>query len=165
MRGIIVFIINFLGWKRDFQDDIAVFNPVTLLVRRFLTQSTGVSRFQTWIEFNEVGYLRRLLNLLHESLQSLSESEWSRSFKRHWRLANSLKCLVVFDMNPMQSGTSRLKSVHIQHAWISICIKVDIVLGFRLFKENALVFLRLLKLSLLQDFGDDTRIQIFPFLS
>jgi hypothetical protein len=68
-------------------------------------------------------------------------------------------------MNPMQSGTSRLKSVHIKHTRISICIKVDIVLSFRLFKENALVFLRLLKLSLLQDFGDDTRIQIFPFLS
>ena len=75
LRRIIIFIVDFLSGKRYFQDYIAIFNPITLLVSGFLTQGTGVSRLQTRIQFNKISYLRRLLHLLHKSLESLSESE------------------------------------------------------------------------------------------
>jgi hypothetical protein len=74
LRRIIIFIVDFLSRKGYFEDDIAVFNPVTLLVTGLLTQRTCVSRFQTWIKFDKISYLRRLLHLLHKSLESLSES-------------------------------------------------------------------------------------------
>jgi hypothetical protein len=75
LRRIIIFIVDFLSRKRYFQDNIAVFNPITLLVTGFLTQRTCVSRLQTRIKFDKICYLRRLLHLLHKSLESLSESE------------------------------------------------------------------------------------------
>jgi hypothetical protein len=75
LRRIIIFIVNLLCRKRYFQNYIAIFNSVTLLVTRFLPHSSIISRFQTRVKFDKITYLRCLLHILHKCLQSLSKSK------------------------------------------------------------------------------------------